>query len=218
MKLLSIDGIMGAGKSYLFNLLKENFADNKKIGFVEEPVEKFKKYLRYNPLREYYSDPVKNAAACQHYFLNVLGKLYSENLQKNNNMDYLISERNLYSTVIFINAQYERGYPTDFQHDYLTDQVHEKIGETLNKDCGLGCNKLVYVVTDVERYFGRILQRKEGSTMLRLRDYLHSLQKEYDKYYHIFVEQNGSDHAEKLTNIDEDEVLVRKVERLLKKS
>ena len=41
MKLLSIDGIMGAGKSYLFNLLKENFADNKKIGFVDEPVEKF---------------------------------------------------------------------------------------------------------------------------------------------------------------------------------
>ena len=41
MKLLSIDGIMGAGKSYLFNLLKENFTDNKKIGFVEEPVEKF---------------------------------------------------------------------------------------------------------------------------------------------------------------------------------
>ena len=32
MKLLSIDGIMGAGKSYLFNLLKENFADNKKLG------------------------------------------------------------------------------------------------------------------------------------------------------------------------------------------
>ena len=30
MKLLSIDGIMGAGKSYLFNLLKENFAHNKK--------------------------------------------------------------------------------------------------------------------------------------------------------------------------------------------
>ena len=32
MKLLSIDGIMGAGKSYLFNLLKENFAHNKKLG------------------------------------------------------------------------------------------------------------------------------------------------------------------------------------------
>ena len=97
---------------------------------------------------EYYSDPVKNAAVCQHYFLNVLGNLYLENLHKTNNMDYLISERNLYSTVIFINAQYERGY---FQHDYLTDQVHEKLRETLNKDCGLGCNELVYVVMDVER-------------------------------------------------------------------
>ena len=218
MKLLSIDGIMGAGKSYLFNLLKENFTDNKKIGFVEESVEKFKKYLRYNPLREYYSDPVKNAAVCQHYFLNVLGKLYSENLHKTNDMDYLISERNLYSTVIFINAQYERGYLTDFQHDYLTDRVHEKIGETLNKDCGLDCNMLVYVVTDVERCLERILQRKEESTMIELRDYLHCLQKEYDEYYHIFVEQNGSDRAEELTNIDEDEVLVRKVERLLRKS
>ena len=81
-------------------------------------------------------------------------------------MDYLISERNLYSTVIFINAQYERGYLSDFQHDYLTDRVHEKIGETLNKECGLGCNKLVYVVTDVERCLERILQRKEESTMM----------------------------------------------------
>ena len=93
---------------------------------------------------------MKNAAVCQHYFLNVLGDLYLENLHKTNNMDYLISKRNLYSTVIFINIQYERGYLTDFKHDYLTDQVHEKIRETLNKDCGLGCNKLVYVVTDVE--------------------------------------------------------------------
>ena len=122
-------------------------------------MEKFKKYLRYNPLREYYSDP----------------------------------------------------------HDYLPDRVHEKIGETLDKDCGLGCNKLVYVVTDVERCLERILQRKEESTMIDLRDYLHCLQKEYNGYYRIFVEQNGSDSAEKLTNIDEDEVLVRKVERLLRK-
>ena len=90
-------------------------------------MEKFKNYLRHNPLREYYSDPVKIAAVCQHYFLNVLGKLFSENLHKTNNMEYFISERNLYSTVIFINAQYERGYLTDFQHDYLTDQVHKKL-------------------------------------------------------------------------------------------
>ena len=40
--------------------------------------------------------------------------------------------------------------------------------------------------------------------------------KEYDEYYCIFVEQNGSDSAKKLINIDEDEVLVRKVDRLLK--
>ena len=52
--------------------------------------------------------------------------------------------------------------------------------------------------------------------MLELRDYLHCLQKEYDKYYRIFVEQNGSDSAEKLINTDEDAVLVRKVERLKK--
>ena len=54
--------------------------------------------------------------------------------------------------------------------------------------------------------------------MMDLRDYLHCLQKEYDEYYRIFVKQNGSDSAEKLTNINEDEVLVREVERLLRKS
>ena len=42
MKLLSIDGIMGAGKSYQFDLLKDNLANNKNIGFVEEQVEKLK--------------------------------------------------------------------------------------------------------------------------------------------------------------------------------
>ena len=98
----------------------------------------------------------------------------------------------------------------------LIDQVHKKIRETLNKNCGIGCNKLVYVVTDVERCLGWILQRKEESTMVELRDYLHCLQKEYDEYYRIFVEQNGSDSTEKLINIDEDKVLVRKVEGLLK--
>ena len=52
--------------------------------------------------------------------------------------------------------------------------------------------------------------------MIELRDYLHCRQKEYDEYYCIFVEQNGTDSVEKVINIDEDEVLVRKVERLLK--
>ena len=52
--------------------------------------------------------------------------------------------------------------------------------------------------------------------MVELGYYQHCLQKEYNKYYRIFVEQNGSDSTEKLINIDEEKVLVRKVERLLR--
>ena len=54
MNLTTIDGIIAAGKTFLLDLLKNDdrlTADLTSVQFIEEPLEKFRTYQNFNPLR-----------------------------------------------------------------------------------------------------------------------------------------------------------------------
>ena len=80
----------------------------------------------------------------------------------------------MYSTVIFINAQ----------------------------SCKLGCNRLVYIDTDVATCLKRITDRKGQSNMENFEDYLNCLQKVYEDYCNIFSEENGRHYLVRVKNSD----------------
>ena len=86
-----------------------------------------------------------------------------------------ISVRNMYSIQVFANAQYEMGFLNDFQYDYLTDIVQQYITDTLPQSCKLGCNRLVYIDTDVAICLKRISDREGRSNMDKFEDYLNCL-------------------------------------------
>ena len=53
MKLVTIEGLMGAGKTYLFEKIKAEDCF-KNAWFIEEPSSKVKKYKYHKPLEEFY--------------------------------------------------------------------------------------------------------------------------------------------------------------------
>ena len=83
------------------------------------------------------------------------------------------------------------GYLNDFQYDYLSDIIQQNITDTLPQSRKLGCNRLVYIDTDVATCLKRITDRKGQSNMENFEDYLNCLQKAYEDYCNIFSKENG---------------------------
>ena len=94
------------------------------------------------------------------------------------------------------------GYLNDFQYDYLSDIIQQNITDTLPQFCKLGCNRLVYIDTDVATCLKRITDRKGQSNMENFEDYLNCLQKAYEDYCNIFSEENGRHYLVRVKNSD----------------
>ena len=124
MIIASIDGVMAAGKTFLFRKLEKD-SEMSTVQFIEEPVVKFKNYKGFNPLKEYYQNPGKNAAVCQLYFLDALKKHYTEKLNLYDK--YYVTERNLRSCAIFTSTQFNEGFISDFHYEYILDKIEEAI-------------------------------------------------------------------------------------------
>lgn len=217
MNLTSIDGIIGAGKTYLLCLLKSDYrftGDPEGVEFIKEPLEKFKKYKCFNPLKEFYTNPKENAAICQLYFLDAMSETYTERLSSRR--DCYLTERNMYSTAVFTSTLFQEGMITDFQYEYILDKVQDRIKQVLPQDCSLGCNRLVYLNTDVDTCLKRIQYRVEEKYMEEMRHYLKSLQSEYDKYYSDFTETNGFEKVEQITEEVIADSTIAKIKELVR--
>ena len=180
---------MGAGKTYLFEKIKGEDCF-KNAWFIEEPSSKVKKYKYHKPLEEFYRNPCMNFGFTQLYTCEIYRKMFSESSYPCSD-GLCISVRNMYSIQVFANVQYEMGYLKDFQYDYLTDIIQQNITDTLPQSCKLGCNRLVYIDTDVATCLKRIMDRKGQSNMENFEDYLNCLQQAYEDYCKIFSEENG---------------------------
>ena len=190
---------MGAGKTYLFEKIKgeDSF---KNARFIEEPSSKVKKYKYHKPLEEFYRNPHMNCGFTHFTHAKFTGKC---SVKVHTCSDGLcISVRNMYSIQVFANAQYEMGYLKDFQYDYLTDIIQQTITDTLPQSCKLGCNRLVYIDTDVATCLKRIMDRKGQSNMENSEDYLNCLQQAYEDYCKIFSEENGRHYLVRVKNSD----------------
>lgn len=211
--LVSIDGIMGAGKTFLFDHLQQN-NQFKDVVFIMEPSHQFREYKNHTPLKDYYANPHSNCAFSQLFILDILQKLYSETFCQCNSTRY-ISERNLYSAKIFTTAQYKMGYINEFQHDYIIDKIQEKIKTVLPNDCNLGCNRLVYLATDLKTCFERDKSRLEEGNMRNLHAYLECLQNEYEEYFKEFIQQHGSTKTIRVEDFNSPDSIIPQIQSLM---
>ena len=75
--LVSLEGLMGAGKSYLLNVIKQSDL-MEYVTVCEEPVDQFSKFKTHNPLQLSYENPNRHAGFTQLHIIRVRANHYDK--------------------------------------------------------------------------------------------------------------------------------------------
>ena len=125
MPCVSIEGLIGSGKTSFINYLKNT---NLKAEYIDEPVEQFMNYKNFNPLAEL----KHNAFASQLHIIKSLGEHYKQysDFAKRNQTQIIITERDLYSPFVFTDTLYRNKNISDFEKEMLYDAIFDMIKTT----------------------------------------------------------------------------------------
>ena len=143
----------------------------------------------------------------------MLGETYTQKLRSK--ARHYLTERNLNSCAVFTSTQFHQGFISDYHYEYLMDKIQEKIKEVLPSDCALGCNRLVFMDTDINTCLERIRYREEEVSMEEMGDYLMQLKSEYEDYFLQFQELNGVSSVLKIKSDALTESSIEKIKKLV---
>ena len=210
MKILAVEGNVGAGKSTLIRKLKPHFQNDFRVKFLEEPVHLFAKFYEHNPLDLMYTDPFAYASFAQMHILESVAVYYREQLECVDGVKLLLCERSLFSPIIFATSQYRSGHFGKFVYDYLIDRARKNLTEILPHH-NFGANAILFLKTSAENCLQHIsTRRREGENNVDP-EYLKCIEECYREYLEKFDEK----WLEKI-DINVDLVqLVEKIKKLL---
>ena len=190
LKLIIIDGLIGAGKSILLKKLKKSKILKKwNIIFILEPLETYRLYFSrtekvyFNPLKSQYERNSGDSLCAQIYFMDKLKDLYLNIINVNRNNDtIIISERYVISSLAFISTLHESEMLNSFSYHYVRDYIENSI-RLLSKYIHI--IKIFYLSTDINSCIERIYTRarNEETDFKHMANYLNLLNKHYMKLY-----------------------------------
>jgi deoxyadenosine/deoxycytidine kinase len=184
-KIVSIDGNIGSGKSTLLEKLKHQYARDKSIVFLVEPVgewEKIKDADGNTMLKKFYTDQQKYSFAFQMMAyisrLKILRDTVKEISKKPDEHFVIITERSLYTDrYIFAKMLHDQGHIEDVCY-----QIYLNWFEEFANDFPI--NHTIYVKTDPNNCYKRIhLRARNGEEVIPL-DYLDNC----DRYHEDFLD------------------------------
>jgi len=183
--IVSIDGNIGAGKSTLFDYLKDKFSNNTKIIFLEEPVSVWQNIQddRGNSLLElFYANKDKWAFSFQMAAYISRLALLKETIEKNPNA-LIITERSLNTDrSVFAKMLYD--YSSISEIDY---QIYLKWFDTFAKDYPV--SKVIYVKTDPYICYRRIKIRSRNGEVIPF-EYLESCHEYHENMINLLTSQS----------------------------
>jgi deoxycitidine kinase/deoxyguanosine kinase len=183
--IVSIDGNIGAGKSTLFDYLKDKFSNNTKIIFLEEPVSVWQNIQddRGNSLLElFYADKYTWAFSFQMAAYISRLALLKETIEKNPNA-IIITERSL-NTDRHVFAKMLYDYSSISEIDY---QIYLKWFDTFAKDYPV--SKVIYVKTDPYICYRRIKIRSRNGEVIPF-EYLESCHEYHENMINLLTSQS----------------------------
>jgi deoxycitidine kinase/deoxyguanosine kinase len=183
--IVSIDGNIGAGKSTLFDYLKDKFSNNTKIIFLEEPVSVWQNIQddRGNSLLElFYADKYTWAFSFQMAAYISRLALLKETIEKNPNA-IIITERSL-NTDRHVFAKMLYDYNSISEIDY---QIYLKWFDTFAKDYHV--SKVIYVKTDPYICYRRIKIRSRNGEVIPF-EYLESCHEYHENMINLLTNQS----------------------------
>jgi deoxynucleoside kinase len=177
VRIISIEGNIGSGKSSLVSILKERFSYSKNICFLQEPIDiwnTIKDYEGKTILENYYKDQTKYAFSFQMMaYISRLSMLKRE--IRKNKYDIIITERSLNTDrFVFAKMLYD-----DKKIDELQYQIYLKWFEEFIEE--IPKIEIIYIRTSPHVAYERVKKRaREGESTIEL-EYL-----EYCHRYHEY--------------------------------
>ena len=185
VKIISIDGNIGSGKSTLMEKLKNHFTDNKNVVFLKEPVDEWETITDENGitvLEKFYENPSKYGFSFQ--IMAYISRLDVIRKEIKENPDAIfISERSLFTDkLVFAKMLFDSG-----NIELVNYKIYLKWFDTFSTDFPV--SKVIYVNTEPEICHQRIEKRsRTGESNIPL-EYLQNCHK-----YHInMLDVNSSD-------------------------
>jgi deoxyadenosine/deoxycytidine kinase len=198
--IISIEGNIGAGKSYLFNKLREYYGNDDNVIFVEEPVSEWmsiKDKKDNSMLTKFYNDKQKYAFSFQIMtFITIFSKL--KQIQDDNPGKIIITERSLLTTKnVFAKMLYYDGFMEDTDYIIYNKLINEFIHQ-------IQVDRIIYMTTPCEICGERIAKRnRAGESSISL-GYLIKV----DLHHKLFLHHTNIPVLE-LENNDDDNTLSR---------
>ena len=161
MLFLSIEGNIGSGKSTIIKKLKEQFGSEKRIQFLEEPVDAWmhiKDKNGLNMLEKYYADTKNYAFAFQMMaYISRISQI--KNILSTTNADIIVSERSVHTDKhVFARMLYDSNLLEDVEYQIYLNWFNEFI-----KD--IPQSIVFYIQTDPNVAFDRVqLRARPGET------------------------------------------------------
>ena len=173
VKIISIDGNIGSGKSTLMGELKTYFSDNKNIVFLKEPVDEWETIKDENGitiLEKFYENPSKYGFSFQIMAYISRLNIMKKELKKNPNAIF-ISERSLFTDkLVFAKMLFDSG-----NIELVNYKIYLQWFETFAEDFPV--SKVIYVNTEPEICHQRIEKRsRTGESNIPL-EYLQNCHK-----------------------------------------
>ena len=185
IKIISIDGNIGSGKSTLMGKLKSYFSNNKNVVFLKEPVDEWETITDENGttiLEKFYGDSSKYGFSFQIMaYISRLDVIRKE-IKKNPNAIF-ISERSLFTDkLVFAKMLFDSG-----NIELVNYKIYLKWFDTFAEDFPV--SKVIYVNTNPEICHQRIIKRsRTGESNIPL-DYLQNCH----KYHNNMLDKNSED-------------------------
>lgn len=187
MEVVSLEGNIGSGKSFLLKRISK-LVNSDKVVLLPEPVDMFQKYKSYNPLKLYYENPSRNAYFVQQHINECLSENFASFAKTHSKCTTLVSERNCYSPILFTSTLFNMGYLLPHEKDKLIDQCMENLAKFKSS---YGADKVFYIEAPVEVCFDRVQLRGRPGEQHITREYLSDLEAQYAKYIHAFSAKHG---------------------------
>jgi deoxyadenosine/deoxycytidine kinase len=181
MKVIALEGLIGAGKSFLLKKISALLSDNTEIKIIEEPVHLFQQFECHNPLALLYSNPYKYAGFAQLHILRMQASFFRQKLDEYADAKVVVTERSLHAPILFTKSLASMGYISSFERDMLIDEATKNPNEILPLH-PLGGDYVYYLNTPQQKCLNHIAirQREQETNMSSL--YLDALKEEYAKY------------------------------------
>ena len=182
IKVISIEGIVGVGKSYLITQLKENLKeiDSRPVIFLQEPVDIWTSVRDSDAtiLEKFYSDQQKYAFSFQTLVLVTMAKLLRETIAENPNA-IIITERSIFSSKeIFVDSLFDTNMIESIDYE-----IYQMLFQEIEQSLRPAAAAMIYIKAPITTCFNRITKRKrKGEENISL-NYLESCELFHDRFY-----------------------------------